>query len=398
MLGVYQRKLSVNERMFLASAIFRPVANQIVVEGSGYVDMGAWQSAIEKASMANPGSRLVLKGFLKSCHWQDSGINPPILQVDGSDWDGNSPSGAPFLDYLLDVKTGPSCEVLLVKGHPSSKNNLTRLIFRTHHAVMDGRGTLFWMEDIFRALSGLDPIGSSASITDSELARSIQNKTRRPIKKRFIAPTGKAIGNLSGTTWLRFETSGPIPQILARSAVILAQEAWKYESGPLLFGIPVDLRRHRKELNSTANLSYSIYVEVNPGTNPDEIAENIKTQLKEKREGMLSREDELYHFVPIKLISRQARRIIDDRHKKGSYSLSGFLSNLGRIPIERFPDDKFKIHKVWAIPPNLEYSPFSMVLSGYYNKISIMLAAPKRLATNGRLTRVAQRLAVELQK
>ena len=49
MLGIYQRKLSVNERMFLASAVIRPVANQIVVEGSGYVDMGTWQSAIEKA-------------------------------------------------------------------------------------------------------------------------------------------------------------------------------------------------------------------------------------------------------------------------------------------------------------------------------------------------------------
>ena len=81
MLGIYQRKLSVNERMFLASAVIRPVANQIVVEGSGYVDMGTWQSAIEKASIANPGSRLILKGFLGSCHWRDSGINPPILQI-----------------------------------------------------------------------------------------------------------------------------------------------------------------------------------------------------------------------------------------------------------------------------------------------------------------------------
>ena len=394
--GVYQRKLSVNERMFLASAAFAPVINQVVIEGTGNDDLTAWQSAVDIASAANPGSRVVLRGFSGLCRWQDSEKNPPVRPIDGSHWNGYGPEGAPFLDAPLDAQYGPTCEVFLVKGHPAPDYNMTRLIFRTHHAVMDGRGTLFWMEDILRVLSGLEPVGSKASITDSELARSIQNKTRRPIKKNFIAPTGKAISNQPGTTWCRFETTGPIPQILARAAVILAREAWSYDSGHLLFAIPVDLRRHRTDLNSTANLTYSIYIEVNPGDSPDIIAAEINSQLAAKNEGLLSPEDELFRFVPIRLISRQARKIIEARHENGSYSISGFISNLGKIPVEKFPDNEFKVHKVWGIPPGIEYAPFATVLSGYHDKISFILAAPKRLATDGRLNRAARRLAAEL--
>jgi hypothetical protein len=73
---------------------------------------------------------------------------------------------------------------------------------------------------------------------------------------------------------------------------------------------------------------------------------------------MLSWEDDLYHFIPLKLISRQALKIINARHASESYSISGFLSNLGKIPVERFPDKEFEVHKVWAIPPALSMPPF----------------------------------------
>jgi len=397
MKGVYQRKLSVNERTFLALDEFYPVTNQFIIEGTGADHLAAWQSAVDQASQANPGSRLVLKGLLGSCHWLDSKISPPVRVVDGSNWDGYSPEGAPFLNTFLSPRNGPTCEVLLVRGNPIENGSRLRIVFRTHHAVMDGRGTLFWMEDILRVLAGLAPIGSSSNITDSELARSFQKKLRQPINKKFIAPTGKAIGDEPGMTWLRFEIAGSIPKILAQIVMILAEEAWTYAEGPLLFGIPVDMRRHRPDLTSTANLSYCIYLEVNQRTTAELISEDIAIQLREKREGMLSWEDQFYSFVPIKVISHQARKMINARHVRGFYSISGFISNLGIIPLEKFPNNEFEIKKVWAIPPSIEYAPFSMVLAGYYNEISLMIAAPKMLATGGRLNSVANHLTTKLK-
>lgn len=394
--NLYKRKLSVNERMFLAMNEFAVVANQLIVEGTGTDNLKQWQSAVEQASRANPGSRLVLKGLLPSCHWVDSGISPPVREVDGSNWDGFGPEGAPFLNSCLDPQNGPTCEILLVRGNPVKNGSPLRVVFRTHHAVMDGRGSLFWVEDIMRVLNGLEPAGSSSNLTDTELARSFQKKCRRSIKKKYLAPTGKAAGNEPGMTWRRTEIKGPIPNLLAQAAVILAEEAWGYAQGPLLFGIPVDMRRHQADLSSTANLTYCIYIEVNPGATPEQVSREIAQQLKEKREGMLSWEDELYRFVPIKIISHQARKIIDAKHTHGSYSISGFLSNLGRIPLERFPSAEFKMNKLWFIPPSVEYAPLGMVFAGYYDEISLMIAAPKRLATDRRLTTAMDHLTARL--
>jgi hypothetical protein len=396
MKNVYNRKLSVNERMFLAMSEFSVVANQLIVEGTGTNNLKQWQSAVEQASRANPGSRLVLKGMLPLCRWVDSGISPPVREVDGSTWDGYGPEGAPFLNNCLDPQNGPACEILLVRGNPVKDGNPVRIVFRTHHAVMDGRGSLFWVEDIMRVLNGLKPVGSSSNLTDTELARSFQKKFRRSIKKKYLAPTGKAVGKESGMIWHRVEIKGSIPNLVAQAAVILAEEAWGYAQGPLLFGIPVDMRRHRVDLTSTANLTYCIYVEVNPGTIPEQVSQEIAQQLKEKKEGMLSWEDELYRFVPIKIISHQARKIIESKHAHGSYSISGFLSNLGRIPLERFPSTEFKINKLWFIPPSIEYAPLAVVFAGYYDQISLIIAAPKRLATDGRLNSAIDHLTARL--
>lgn len=395
---VYKRKLSVNERMFLAMGELSVVANQLVIEGNGTDNLKQWQEAVDGASRANPGSRLVLRGILPWCHWVDSGINPPVREVDGSNWDGFSPEGAPFLNHPLNPQCGPTCEILLVRGHPVEGGNPLRVVFRTHHAVMDGRGSLYWVEDIIRALNGLEPIGSSSSLTDAELARSFQKKSRQSIKKKFIAPTGKAAGNEPGMTWRRSEIKGPIPNLLARSAIALAEEAWGYTEGPLLFGIPVDMRRHRADLKSTANLTYCIYVEVNQGATPEMISQDIARQLNEKREGMLSWEDELYRFIPVSIISYQARKIINAKHTQGYYSISGFLSNLGKVPLERFPSGQFKISKLWFIPPSLEYAPLGLVLAGYGDKISLIIATPKKLAADGRLHLAMDHLATRLSE
>lgn len=398
MSATYKRTLSVNERMFVAlDDANSVVANCIIIEGSGTAHLGQLQWAADQVGRYNPGSRLVLKGVLGSCRWVDSGVGPRVREVDGSNWDGFSPDGAPFLSTRLDTANGPTCEVLIVRGNPIKNGNPVRLIFRTHHGVMDGRGTMFWMEEIFRVLNGQSPVGSNSTLIDSELAHSIQKATRRPIKKKFLAPTGRAQGTEKGTIWRRIEIDGPIRNLIGRCAVLLAEEAWTYAEGPLLFGIPVDLRRHRPDLISTGNLSYAIYVEVNHGTTPEDVAKDISRQLKEKREGMLSPEDELFRYVPMKIISSQAKKIIDKRHQTGNYTLSGHLSNLGKLSLEKFQGGGFVPAAWWGIPPGAEYSPFFLGLTGYQDKTSLMATIPRILASDGRLDSALKRLAAGLR-
>ena len=186
----YSRPLARSERMWLvACKILPPYVIDIFLEGKGKLDKTLWEDAVYKASEANPGTRLKLKGFLgKSC-WVDTEITPEVIEIDGSNWSGFNSEGASFFQRDLSPFKGPTSEVLLIHGDPP------RISFRSNHAVMDGRGVLLWIEDIFRALRNEKIPKSNSQINADQLARSFQDKTRDFVPAENIAPTGVAVGN-----------------------------------------------------------------------------------------------------------------------------------------------------------------------------------------------------------
>lgn len=389
----YTRKMSFNERLFVVgNEIYPPVANQLFFDGEGQLDRSRWIKAVAIASEANPGSRVVLEGHLGFSRWVDSGVTPRIREVDGSHWDGLGPEGAPFLLEPLSYREPPTCEVVLIQGSP------LRVVFRTHHGVMDARGTLVWATDIFRALRGEAVIGSHSTLTDVELVKSFQKKMRKPFPLEHIPPSGRAVIDGEGVLWKRRHVPGKFSRVLPQCARLLAQEAWRHGDGIVRFGIPVDLRPRREGLRSTANLSFALYIEIKPETTVEQIAADIAFQLKNGYEGMLSPGDELVNLVPLALMRSQARRIIRKRHAQGIYSLSGVLSNLGREDLALYEGGGFKATCFWAIPPRNEYHPLFLVMAGYGDNLELMLSMPKVLADGGRLDEILERLAQGVQK
>ena len=260
---IYTRKLSVSERLWLGTNhIYRPFANQFIIEGHGNIDYTSLCYAVEVASAANPGSRMILKGFLSGCHWVDSGITPPVTVVDGKNWDGRSSENAIFLKKDLPYK-GPTCEVVYIIG------KTTRVAFRSNHAVMDGVGMLLWMEDIFKVLRGEKPIGSSSTISDYELIESISDRKEKIKYIHSIAPTGPVGKKATGTSWKRITISGNHSNIIGRIAVALAKSAWSYQEGRFKVAIPVDLRQRINGLRSTGNLINTVYFEVTKNSTPE---------------------------------------------------------------------------------------------------------------------------------
>ena len=82
--------------------------------------------------------------------------------------------------------------------------------------------------------------------------------------------------------------------LLGQIAVIVAKEAWKYSDGIVRFAIPADMRQRQPGLLSTANLTFAIYVEVKKDSTPESVSADIAQQLKEKREGLLTKGDDLF--------------------------------------------------------------------------------------------------------
>jgi hypothetical protein len=369
------------------------MVSNYIFDGEGQLDPYRWRKAAEITSEANPGTRLILKGHMGWSRWVDSGITPRVREVDGSNWDGMDPENAPFLQDPLPYQESPTCEIILVQGP------IPRVVFRTHHGVCDGRGSLFWAEDVFRAMRGETVAGSTSSITDVEMCRSFQDQYRTPFPTEHIAPTGRPKGYDSGATWRRRPVKGKISNLLARCARLAAEEAWRHHNeGIVRFGIPVDLRSRKPGLLSTANLSFALYIEVKKDTTPDEIVRDITRQINHGEEGRLTKGDELLEHIPLCLMRRMAARIIRKRHDRGIYSLSGILSNLGRVDLNQFQGGGFTARAFWAIPPATEYYPFFLVMSGYEGGTELVLSMPKVLAGEGRIEDTLRRMAQGLEK
>jgi NRPS condensation-like uncharacterized protein len=385
----YTRKMTFNDRAFVAS----DMTFHFIFDGEGRLDPERWRKAVAVASEANPGTRLILKGHLGWSRWVDSGITPPVREVDGSNWDGMGTQNAPtFFLEPLPYRESPTCEIILIQGP------VPRVVFRTHHGVCDARGALFWVEDVFRALRGETVVGSTSNMTDVEMCRSFQDQYRTPFPTEHIAPTGSARGNESGMIWKRCSLKGKIPHLLSRCVRLAAEEAWRHGEGVVRFGIPVDLRRHKPELSSTGNLSFALYIEVKKDTTPDEIERDIALQISRGDEGRLTKGDELLEHIPLCLIRRMAARIIRKRHDRGIYSLSGILSNLGRVDLNRFHGGGFAAKNFWGIAPNSEYYPFFLVMMGYEGGTELILSVPRVLAGEGRLEDAMARMVQGLEK
>jgi len=377
----FSRPLCRTERVYLLFDEFCPgFANQFFLEGTGVLDQAKWQKAVAIASEANPGTRLVLKGHLMFSHWVDSGVTPKVREVDGSAWDGLSPENAPaFLTESLSPWEGPTCEVVLVHGDP------LRIVFKSHHAVMDGRGTLTWLEDIIRALNGMDPLGSNSRITELGMCKSFQKESRTPPPHEFLAPTGMPQGQERGVVWRRICIPGRYKDQLGQLAVLLAQAAWKHGDGKVRFGIPVDLRARQEGLRSTGNLTNLIYLNMTPETTAKDITQNIAQQLAERKDGMLWWGDEVARYLPLWLLRRELRNDIAQKNRTGRYRNSGILSNMGRYPVEYLQGGGFFTNNYWGIPPGQECNPLFVGLSHTKEDMTLTFSTSKVLANGGRL-------------
>lgn len=382
MYKTYTRKLSFNERIYIAGDGVRPpVMNQFFLDGHGDLDVNILRRAVEAASDVNPGSRLILKGYLGASRWVDSGVAPPVSEIDGSSWDGMGPVGAPdILMETISVRKGPTCEVFIIHGKPQ------RLLFRTHHSVMDGRGTLHWMADIFRSIRKEPLEGSYSTLTDIELARRYQKEFRTSFPFDNIAPTGMADGDEKGVTWLRKVTTGKYHNLLGQLAVLSAKQAWQHKQGKFRISVPVDMRNRTKGERSTGNLTFPIYLEVLPDSEPEDIARDVSYQIRDGREMMLDKGDAALVNVPIWAICHKWNASIPEFHRKGLYRTSGLISNFGRVPLNLYSGGGFTTDAFWAIPPSYDHIPFFIgVFGSPKNKLEMTCSIPKVLATKGRL-------------
>ena len=387
----YSRKMSANDLLSIASDRVSSFNNQIIFDGDGVLDKDKWISAVEMSSAANPGSRLIMKGYPFACRWVDSGITPRVREVDGSKWSGRDLEGAPFLMEQLPPDEGPTCEVVLVQGSPP------RVIFRTNHGVMDAGWTLLWAEDIFRALRREPVLGSTSALNDEDVSKNLPRIKKEKISKSNITPGGRVQGNDQGFLWIRRTLPGRYRNLLSQVIYLSAREAWKYSDGPVVFCISVDLRRHLPpETRSTAFLSKNIFMEIKPEYTVEKITELTKKYLGEKREINYSWLSRLLFGVPIGLINYFFKRISKKMHESGRYVASGIVVTMGVVPLEKFTGGGFRATAMYAIAPYIDVIPFFIGMASNGKEIEVVITMNKGLGSNGRIETIMESITSQL--
>lgn len=391
---MFSRRVSPAERTLLvADWAARPFANQLVVEGPGALDEGALRDAVAAACGAHPGSRLRLKGRACFAKWVAAGPAAPVKVVTGSGWTGMNSREAPFLTEPLHPVTGPTAEVVLLPGET------TRVVFRTNHGMMDGRGTQLWAEDVFAALNGKKTRGSRSRLIDMDLSAMSRHSPRNSSEKirpaDCILPTGNARGNRRGIVWERIRVKGRFRQLLARVALLLAEEAWTYQGGRVSFLVPVDMRKRVPGLRSTSNLSSMIHFEVSRQDTVDSVQARIDALLSGQYESLPSWYSVL-SFIPLSVMKQVYRQSAVENRRTHRYAASAVISNLGKMPMERYACEGFRAEGCFFLPPCGEgMSPF-MTLAGCGAWVDILLAAPHIYATDGRLGKLLSRISHRL--
>ncbi len=391
----YTRPLAYSERLYIAANnVYTPFCNRMALEGDGYPDIERLRSAVEKASEANPESRLVLKGALWNCYWEDSGVTPPVIEVDGKEWTGFNIENMPreINSKLIPMK-GPNCDIIVVRGNP------TRIIFRTLHAVMDGRGTMLWMQNIFRALRGEELLSSNSVITDYELVESLQQKEKRKnFKKFYTSITGNVKGNQRDILWCRKTIDNQQKGLVSKAAVLIGKEIWANDGLNARFMIPVDLRNHKKGINSASNLSNPLYIELSPGTTGKEVYDDIKTQLNKKREGISGRFDHLIKYVPISIITFAIKAVLRFQKISKKYGVSGIISSVGYTDLKEYTGGVFNPTSFFLIPPHPSTIPFFVGIVSTGEKTEITGCMAGNHGKNERLDLLMDKIAEALQK
>lgn len=380
--NIFSRQLSSSERLYTgADHISGSFSIQMVVEGTGAIDMDRLNLAVKLASEANPGSRLVLKGCMGAAKWVDSGVTPPVRIMEGSSWDGMSYKEMPDIWRHLDPWNGPTCEVVVIEGNP------VRYVFRCFHGVMDGGGLLIWAQEIFRALRGEKLHGTDSSMTDFQLLNSFEKKHFRPdFRADCCSPTGRFSSRNNRSVWYRVKLEGNYPAPVAQVAAIASSESRRIKRGcSARYLVSTDMRLMRPDIRSTANLSSPIYLEVPDGAAWKDVYRTIIKELAAKKQINVGRFDFLVRHIPMFMITSGIRLDMLKKKITNRFELTGMISHSGKLNRDLLSGAGFIPDTLFFIPVLLPITSLFAGISETDSQMELVICMPEGLADQGRI-------------
>jgi amino acid adenylation domain-containing protein len=367
----YSRPITSDEwwRFGAAKGLVNEV--QLCIEGDGVIDPAALSSAVAVASQACPGARLVRRGQ----DWVDSGRTPDVVVADAADYDRER-LDSPLLRAPLGRQGRSTCQVVLVRGTP------TTVIFRAHPSVMDGRGTMFWQRQVFRALRGEAVETADSRLNHGDVMAAICANSGISLPPRTEAAQshwrslmGEVPSGPRRSLWRRRTIDGVHLGVAAKIARLMT--AYGDEGGEGLMSMPVDMREFLPGLRTTAAVTAHVQIHVGPRDEWSDVDTKLLTALSEMQ-FLANRGDSVALSMPIPLIreliqwtdnlAREHTEVV--REKKLAEYVVG-VSHIGAVNLADFRADGFEATSYYALG-SVSFSPeFDIIECGGRTELTL---------------------------
>lgn len=380
-----------------------PYVNQFFVEGKGKVTKDAMERAIQVAHEKNPGISLKLKGRWAWRYWALNPEHPIVIEYQGP-WQGNDSSNKEMIDEPFNTRRDVLCTVILFNNIQNNGEINFKILFRIHHAICDGVGTLHWIKEVFRALREETLLGSRSDKNELDI---IQQENYPPAETLLteslpVFPISTR-PEARGCHWIQVRWPGKDTKILAKLIFILKNIAEEqHGKGKTTFRIPADLRRYlSKEDKATAqlvNMSGLFDLRFDSDVSVNDIQNTIIKTMRNKQDLSVypKKLSKLTPFLPTSVFLPKAE-FLKDIHTKGICHITGTISYVGKANLTEYSCPGFQALGMYAIPMPLEDKSIYIGLFTDDAGIQAVLSAPNALSNIENTKALADRIARELE-
>lgn len=382
----YHRAVSDNDYVYAQlQELFSSFAINLVIEGKGSVDPAQLQEAVRKASAVCPGARLVKYGNT----WIDSGRTPPVHLIEEVEFDDRDFGAIPHIEAKMDPENGPTSEVVILRTNPAI------LVFRVFHGVMDGKGVLLWIDNIFRAMNGARLVPVEGAETDLMFLQRRPHSARRHKLGFDVQTLERRSPTKEYCVWRqRLTLPGNPTCLVARIAEIICSLGI---SDTNRFLVPVDIRRHQKDHLSTANLTLPIFLETRKGESWPVIHERLLTGLRNHDELNLKSADlGVIRQMPAFMLKLGVRAALAFQNMINRQICGAIISNLGMIDLDALRTAQFEATTLYSLTVQQPLAPFAIVISSNKHGVEVMISCYRNTALIARAKQVLEALEKDL--
>lgn len=384
------RKITFNEKLYVLSEELSPAfAIQVVIEGRGLIDEDVLRKSLLELTYTIPALQLKLKGN----SWYYNEITPNIIVHKGA---FSKDLNSSVFKSKMSAYSGRSCEIHAFQG------DSTTLVVRVLHSLMDGVGVLNMIDTWFDIMNSTSVSICLDHITEKEFKRSLSVKsTNNGRGHKFI--------------WRGLDKSGSVEKSNQYQTFLLNFDhridgliskltEWHVQQtkSPARFLVPVNIRRHQPSIRSYSNLSLPIYLEVYPGESSRDINAKLLHEIHQNNELAKDKLELFGRIAPAPLLKNVIKRKTKSAQRKNTFPLSGFLSDLGYVDLERLKTTEFSATNLFAIPVHVPLAPFCMLSCQHSGGTRVVLSIPQDYNSEsikrGLLQFLKQEVPVEVDK